>query len=46
VHGLKSALRYAAWRAIRAALRFYLLAETGSREHRVLTQNLYAVAVK
>ena len=46
VHGLKSALRYAAWRMIRALLRFYLVAETGSREHRVLTQNLYAVAVK
>ncbi len=46
VHGFKSAVRYVAWRCIRACLRFYLVAETGSRDHRVLTQNLYAVAVK
>jgi SAM-dependent methyltransferase len=46
VHGLKSRVRALLWRAIRAALRFYLAVETGSRAHTVLTQNLYAVAVK
>jgi SAM-dependent methyltransferase len=46
VHGFKSRLRAILWRAIRAALRFYLAVETGSRSHTVLTQNLYAVAVK
>lgn len=45
-HGLKSKIRGVLWCAIRAALRFYLAVETGSREHKVLTQNLYAVAIK
>jgi SAM-dependent methyltransferase len=46
VHGVKSRLRAILWKAIRAGLRFYLAVETGSRAHSVLTQNLYAVAVK
>jgi SAM-dependent methyltransferase len=45
-HGLKSRARAVLWRAIRAVLRFYLAVETGSRAHNVLTQNLFAVAVK
>jgi SAM-dependent methyltransferase len=45
-HGLKSALRLVAWRAIRAALRFYLRAETGAVGHPVLTQNFLAVLTK
>jgi 2-polyprenyl-3-methyl-5-hydroxy-6-metoxy-1,4-benzoquinol methylase len=46
VHGLKSALRYAAWKAIRAALNFYLRAETGAASQPVLTQNFVAVLIK
>lgn len=46
VHGAASLVRAMLWRAIRAALRFYLAVETGSRRHDVLTQNLFAVAVK
>jgi len=46
VHGPASFVRAALWRAIRACLRFYLAVETGSRRHDVLTQNLFAVAVK
>lgn len=45
-HGLKSALRLVAWRAIRAMLRFYLRAETGAVGHPVLTQNFLAVLTK
>ncbi|MCA0449620.1 MAG: class I SAM-dependent methyltransferase [Proteobacteria bacterium] len=45
-HGLKSKIRSVLWCTIRAGLRFYLAVETGSREHKVLTQNLYAVAIK
>ncbi len=46
VRGPASLVRAILWRAIRAALRFYLAVETGSRQHTVLTQNLFAVAVK
>lgn len=46
IHGLKSRVRAVLWRMIRAILRFYLAVETGSRAHTVLTQNLFAVAVK
>ncbi len=46
VHGAASLVRAILWRAIRATLRFYLAVETGSRRHDVLTQNLFAVAVK
>ena len=46
IHGLRSRVRALLWRAIRAVLRFYLAVETGSRAHTVLTQNLFAVAVK
>jgi SAM-dependent methyltransferase len=46
VHGVRSFARAALWRALRAALRFYLAVETGSARGAVLTQNLLAVAVK
>jgi cyclopropane fatty-acyl-phospholipid synthase-like methyltransferase len=46
VHGAASFVRAVLWRGIRAILRFYLAVETGSRRHDVLTQNLFAVAVK
>lgn len=47
VHGPASALRYALWRLIRAGLRVYVAAETGSTERdAVFTQNLLAVAWK
>lgn len=45
-HGVASALRLVAWRAIRALLRFYLRAETGAVGHPVLTQNFLAVLTK
>lgn len=44
-HGLKSAVRLAAWKLIRGALRFYLAVETGAAQ-RILTQNLVAVAIR
>jgi len=44
-HGLKSAVRLALWKLIRAGLRFYLTVETGFSQP-VLTQNMLAVAVK
>lgn len=46
VHGPASFLRYIAWSAIRAGLRFYLRAETGAVAHPVLTQNFLAVLVR
>jgi SAM-dependent methyltransferase len=46
VHGVKSLVRAALWRALRAALRFYLAVETGTARGAVLTQNLLAVAVR
>ncbi len=47
VHGPASAIRYAVWRVIRAGLRVYVAAETGSTERdAVFTQNLLAVAWK
>ncbi|MGQ0663933.1 MAG: class I SAM-dependent methyltransferase [Pseudomonadota bacterium] len=45
-HGVKSFVRALVWRLIRQLLRFYLVVETGSAQHGVLTQNLLAVAVK
>jgi SAM-dependent methyltransferase len=44
VHGLKSAVRFALWKAVRSALRVYLAAETGYTGDVVLSQNLLAVA--
>ncbi len=47
VHGLVSGLRWLLWRVIRAGLKFYLAAETGSLErNEILSQNLLCVAVK
>ena len=45
-HGLKSMVRLALWRLIRAGLRFYLRVETGAVAHPVLTQNFLAVLTK
>lgn len=46
VHGAKSFARSIAWKAIRACLRFYLRAETGSVSQPILTQNFLAVLTK
>ena len=46
VHGVRSAGRYALWRVIRAGLRGYLAAETGSGGSAPLSQNMLAVVVK
>ncbi len=47
VHGLKSAVRAALWRAIRVGLRLCLAAETGDTGSRaILTQNFLAVAYR
>ncbi len=46
VHGAKSYARLLAWKLIRAVLRFYLRAETGSVSQPVLTQNFLAVLTK
>jgi len=44
VHGLPSAGRWAMWQVVRLLLQLYLLAETGSFGHHILTQNLIGVA--
>ncbi|HKP62019.1 MAG TPA: class I SAM-dependent methyltransferase [Polyangiales bacterium] len=46
VHGLKSAVRWGLWQATRTVLRTALVAETGSLENPILSQNLLAVAFK
>jgi len=47
VHGVKSAVRYAIWKVLRAMLRTYLAAETGSLDPSViLSQNFLFVATK
>jgi len=47
VHGVASAARFVAWKAIRGLLRFYLAAETGNAGRTaIFTQNLLAVAVR
>jgi SAM-dependent methyltransferase len=47
IHGVPSAVRFAAWKAIRTMLRLYLAAETGnSGRSAIFTQNLLAVAVR
>ena len=46
VHGVASAGRWVIWKAMRALLRTYLLAETGGPGSGVLSQNMLAVAVK
>ena len=47
IHGMASAFRFVAWKAIRGMLRFYLAAETGnSGASAIFTQNLLAVAVR
>jgi 2-polyprenyl-3-methyl-5-hydroxy-6-metoxy-1,4-benzoquinol methylase len=47
VHGVVSALRFVAWKAIRGMLRLYLAAETGNTgASAIFTQNLLAVAVR
>lgn len=45
-HGLKSGVRWVLWHAIRALLRVYVAAETGSTKPPILSQNLLAVAFK
>lgn len=45
-HGLKSALRLAAWKMMRSIMLAWLLVETGAAQPRVLSQNMLAVAVK
>lgn len=46
VHGVRSALRYALWRALRAGLLLYLFSESGTAGSRILSQNLLAIGVK
>jgi SAM-dependent methyltransferase len=46
VHGAMSAVRYVAWKGIRALLRLYLAAETGTARAALFSQNFLAVAVK
>lgn len=47
VHGLVSGLRWLVWRVLRAGLKVYLAAETGSLgRNEILSQNLLCVAVK
>lgn len=46
VHGVKSGVRWALWRGIRALLVAYLAIETGMVRGHVLSQNLIAVASK
>jgi SAM-dependent methyltransferase len=47
IHGVASAVRFLAWKAIRGLLRVYLAAETGnSGSSAIFTQNLLAVAVR
>jgi SAM-dependent methyltransferase len=46
VHGLASAGRYIIWRSLRALMRLYLAAETGSPGSGILSQNFLGVAVK
>ena len=47
VHGLKSALRYAAWKLVRGALRLAIAAETGETGHdAIFSQTFLAVARK
>lgn len=46
-HGMKSLGRWVVWKLIRAVLRFYLAAETGSgSKNCIFSQNLLAVAIK
>lgn len=46
-HGLKSAVRWVLWKAIRGILRLYLAAETGAGEKAcIFSQNFLTVAVK
>lgn len=46
-HGLKSAVRWLLWKAIRGGLRLYLAAETGAGEKAcIFSQNFLTVAVK
>jgi 2-polyprenyl-3-methyl-5-hydroxy-6-metoxy-1,4-benzoquinol methylase len=46
VHGVLSAGRFVVWHGIRALLRLYLAAETGSPGSGVLSQNFLTVAVR
>lgn len=47
VHGAKSAVRWALWKAIRSLLRFYIAAETGDTgDGNIFSQNLLAVTYK
>jgi SAM-dependent methyltransferase len=47
VHGAKSAVRWATWKAIRSLLRLYIAAETGdTRDESIFSQNLLAVTYK
>lgn len=47
VHGIKSAIRYALWKMIRATLRVYIMAETGDiGKECIFSQNFLVVADK
>ena len=46
VHGVASAARWSVWKLLRALMRTYLMAETGSPGSGVLSQNMLAVAIK
>ena len=47
VHGVKSAIRWVLWKAIRAALRAYIAVETGDTDRKcIFSQNFLTVAVK
>ena len=46
-HGVKSAMRWALWKAIRSALRIYIAVETGEAgSDHIFTQNFLTVAIK
>ena len=46
IHGLKSAARAILWKAMRSVLRLWLLAELGSAQGAILTQNFLVVAFR
>lgn len=46
VHGVKSAIRWAAWKLIRSLIMAYMLIETGTAGDKVYTQVMVAVAKK
>ncbi|HEY3237516.1 MAG TPA: class I SAM-dependent methyltransferase [Polyangiaceae bacterium] len=46
VHGIKSAVRHAAWKVLRCAAAFWIAVESGITRDVILSQNLVAVARK